>query len=36
MQPVMSPEMIAGAFQMVVYFFTILVAVFSALFCARA
>jgi len=31
----MSPEMIGGAVQMVIYFFTFLAAVFGAVFCAR-
>ncbi len=35
MQPAISPEMITGAFQLVVYCFTFVVAVFSALFCAH-
>ena len=36
MYPPMTPEMLHGAAQLVVLFFTILVAVFSSMFLGRA
>lgn len=36
MQPVVSPEMMVGAIEMMIYFFTLIAAVFSFLMTARA
>jgi hypothetical protein len=36
MQPALSPEMMAGVVESVIYFFTLVMAVFSFLLTARA
>ena len=36
MYPIMTPEMLHGAAQMVILFFTVVVAVFSTMFLTRA